>query len=852
MIPIKLVISGFLSYKEPQTINFESFDIACISGRNGSGKSSLLDAITWSLFGQARKRDDSIINSRSEKAEVSFTFLYEGNNYRIQRMKAKGKSTILEFQIQSNTGDWKVLTDRTMRGTEALIEKTLKLDYETFVNASFFLQGKADQFTQQRPGDRKRILSNILGLDVWETYRKKASEKHRSIKSDITGLDGRLAEINQELGEEDQRNSSLKQLNLNLDLISTALQAQKKNLDEIKRQNNALEEQRKMLKKFAEQLAVSQTSLAEFNERLKSRVEEKDQYQELISNQSDIEKKNEDHINTRQILEQWDKTSQQFNEQEKLRRGPQLKIESEKARLETEKSHLLTKRAEAEQSKKDQETQEEKYKTLEISVKMIEKQIIERDRIKQELEKAVELQAKVKAENPILKEEMNKMRSRLDQLESHDEADCPFCGKPLSIEDKEKLIIEIKAEGKEKGDKFRENTKQLKIADMQVKILREKLKPLSDLDTRFLNHSLEFDQVSVKISQSKILIEDWEKKGLTLLDAIDKKLNEESYSSEARLELQKIDKELIKIGYDVEAHDGVRKKEQTLRHIADDYLKLQTAIAAAVPLEREITDIQSQIKKQKEQVLMFETDHQELEASFEANQSGLSNLQEAEREVLKIQEDENKLRQEVGAAQQKVSVLEILKVRKSELETERNDFTINLYQYQELERAFGKDGVPALLIEQALPQIERKANEILQNLSGGDMTISFVTQKEYKDKKRDDLQETLELRIRDNIGERDYEMFSGGEAFRINFAVRLALSEVLSQRAGAKLQTLVIDEGFGSQDEIGLHRLVTAINSIKDRFEKILVITHIDSLKEAFSTRIEVEKTDAGSIVSIL
>ena len=76
------------------------------------------------------------------------------------------------------------------------------------------------------------------------------------------------------------------------------------------------------------------------------------------------------------------------------------------------------------------------------------------------------------------------------------------------------------------------------------------------------------------------------------------------------------------------------------------------------------------------------------------------------------------------------------------------------------------------------------------------MSIRFITQKEYKDSSRDDLRETLEIQISDTAGMRDYEMYSGGEAFRINFAIRLALSEILAQRAGARLQTLVVDEGF--------------------------------------------------------
>ena len=169
-----------------------------------------------------------------------------------------------------------------------------------------------------------------------------------------------------------------------------------------------------------------------------------------------------------------------------------------------------------------------------------------------------------------------------------------------------------------------------------------------------------------------------------------------------------------------------------------------------------------------------------------------------------------------------------------------------------MERAFGKDGVPALLIEQSLPQIEMKANELLDRLSDGQMSIRFITQTEYKDKKRDDLRETLDIQISDSAGLRNYEMYSGGEAFRVNFAIRLALSEVLAQRKGARLQTLVIDEGFGSQDARGRQRLIEAINLVKDDFAKILVITHLDELKDVFPTRIEVEKTERGSTVQVI
>ncbi|MCC7511947.1 MAG: hypothetical protein IT296_04775 [Anaerolineae bacterium] len=227
-------------------------------------------------------------------------------------------------------------------------------------------------------------------------------------------------------------------------------------------------------------------------------------------------------------------------------------------------------------------------------------------------------------------------------------------------------------------------------------------------------------------------------------------------------------------------------------------------------------------------------------------------MDEAETLLLKLQEDENRKNQEVGAARQLVEVLGSLRTRRKSLEAEREETTRQAARLKTLEHAFGKNGVPALLIEQALPQIEAKANDLLERLSDGAMSIRFATQAEYKNKKRDDLKETLDILISDGAGLRDYEMYSGGEAFRIDFAIRIALSEVLARRKGARLQTLVIDEGFGSQDALGRQRLVEAINTVRGDFAKILVVTHLDELKDAFPTRIEVEKTERGSTVRVV
>jgi exonuclease SbcC len=168
--------------------------------------------------------------------------------------------------------------------------------------------------------------------------------------------------------------------------------------------------------------------------------------------------------------------------------------------------------------------------------------------------------------------------------------------------------------------------------------------------------------------------------------------------------------------------------------------------------------------------------------------------------------------------------------------------------YADLAAAFGKKGVQALIIENAVPEIQEEANRLLARMTDNAMQVSIET---VRDKKTGGTAETLNIRISDDMGTRAYELYSGGEAFRINFALRIALSKLLARRAGARLQTLIIDEGFGTQDGKGREKLVEAINSIRDDFEKILVITHIDELKDAFPTRIEITKDSQGSQISV-
>lgn len=851
MIPVSLKLAGFLSYREPVEVDFTGFDLACISGPNGAGKSSLLDAITWSLFGYARRRDESIINNASEAAEVVFQFDYEGNRYQVQRSNPRNKTSQLEFQIQTPAGEWKPLTERTLRDTQARIEETLRMDYETFINASFFLQGKADQFTQQRPGDRKRILAGILGLDIWETYRRGAVNARKQIEGEIAVVDGRLAEIEAELKEEDQRRESLQKLEKDLEQLGELRSAQEANLENVRQLVTRVQEQKKNVQALKAQVEEAQAARHTTSSRLQARRAEKEQFDQVLARAAEIRSDYQAWQAAQAELERWEEVAGRFREQEKKRQGPLLEIQAARARLEQEQKSLQSHAAQVSQAQAELENLAEEQKQVQTEVKSLETLLADQSAAEQSLEQARQELAAARAENPVLRSQMLELRERINQLQEVEGALCPLCGQPLSEAERQSLIQELEAQGKEMGDRYRANQSLLETADSTVRELEKQVARYKELQEEQRQQTRRLDQISARQQPLEQAVKEWETVAADRLEAVLGALQAETFALEARQQLAEIDAQLKETGYDAAAHDQVRQQVNAGRQVAEDLRMLERAEAAVEPLLREIGELEQQQTEQENTLATrqeaYETEAEKLVQAEEK----LPDLQKAERELLDVQERENRLRMQFGAAQQRVLVLEDLKERRNSYQEQREQLARRVSRYKQLERAFGKDGVPALLIEQALPQIEARANEILDRLSDGAMTVRFVTQAEYKDQRRDDLRETLDIQISDSAGVRDYEMYSGGEAFRVNFAIRLALSEVLARRAGARLQMLVIDEGFGSQDALGRQRLVEAINLIRDDFAMILVITHIDELKDVFPVRIEVSKSPAGSQVAV-
>jgi len=317
------------------------------------------------------------------------------------------------------------------------------------------------------------------------------------------------------------------------------------------------------------------------------------------------------------------------------------------------------------------------------------------------------------------------------------------------------------------------------------------------------------------------------------------------FAREERIALARLDGELVATGYTPEQHQDARAQARELTHWADEERQLQRAeedIARdSRALARDEESLQrrmAELESTEAQLVGLEEELRALAPAARERDTSAAACQSRRRELSVAERDLGEKRALLQRAED--AAAELL-----ECEAQRALVIDRKSLFDELTHAFGKKGVQALLIETAIPEIEREANTLLARMTDNQMHLTFETQ---RDTKKGDVSETLDIKIADGLGTRDYDAFSGGEAFRLNFAIRIALAKLLAKRAGARLETLVIDEGFGTQDARGRERLIEAITSVQGEFKQILVVTHIQELKDMFPVQIEITKTQHGSV----
>jgi DNA repair protein SbcC/Rad50 len=282
--------------------------------------------------------------------------------------------------------------------------------------------------------------------------------------------------------------------------------------------------------------------------------------------------------------------------------------------------------------------------------------------------------------------------------------------------------------------------------------------------------------------------------------------------------------------------------------LASKAAEFQTALAQATEAAARLPGLEERRAGWMRSLQEGEAQRRELDREADGYESILRDSAVRQQALGRLRKEETLARSRQVAARQRLDTLQDQEKRRESIRARLKALAGERALHKQLREAFGKNGIPAMLIEAAVPEIESGANTLLHQMTAGRMHVRLNTQRQTQG---GDTRETLEIQIADELGTRAYEMYSGGEAFRVNFAIRLALSQLLARRAGTQLQTLIVDEGFGVLDAAGRERLVDAIKAAEAHFHCILVITHIEELRDAFPSRIEITKGPEGSQISV-
>lgn len=850
MIPLRLSVRNFLCYRDDvPPLDLRGIHVACLCGANGHGKSALLDAMTWCLWGQARtgtQNHNDLIAYGELECRVELDFLARGQEHRaIRRRRRSGQGrTEVDLFILDDDGQARSMSGNSVRETNWKIQNLVGMDYTTFVNTAFLLQGRSDEFTRKTPAERKAVLSSVLDLGLYETLQASAAGQRDHWQSEVVRTEGALAQNRNLLEAIPDPADELGGIALRLNQVGEETDAASAQAQRLRFAVAELRQRQTEADAAGRRINVLRTDIDQFEaaaaiiaERIANAHALEERTAEICAGARELEA-------ARTEMERLQAARAEYDRLRNRRTDLQAVIDRTRAQLSAEatqlKQHvddvLRPAAARVDGLSRELLALVEDETALAVDRSALELQMAESADLQRDI-------ALARADLDRCVAEGKELRTKQREMESAD-AVCPLCRTPLTEDACGDISAWYEAEIQAKLTQHDEITRSIhglsaKGDDLQAAI-SQRDSALSQRQQRLQQQRgrLEQEQRQCEESVTQMAV------SAPRLERLQLALSENVFAIEQRTALAEAEMAIAQLGYDEGTLDEATEKARSLQHWDSEMRRLQDARARLAEDEASLTQTRNQLTRLNEEL-------QGAEAILDGAQSAVADLPGREREAddadkaladLLAERDALLARQGRlhGDAERRASYQEEI----GALENRRTSSSAEQGVYSDLYNAFGRSGVPAMLIDAAVPRIEAETNLLLGRMTDSRLAVKLETQRV---RQSGNVAETLDILVSDELGSRSYDLFSGGEAFRINLALRIALSKVLAQRMGLPLPTLFIDEGFGTQDAAGRERIVDAIASIQDDFEKIIVITHLDDLKDLFPVRIEVLKTGDGS-----
>ncbi len=788
---ISLEITNFRVLKSAK-IDFPDKVIAIV-GKNGAGKSSIIEAISWALYGNqaARSGKDEIKSTfatEKENCEVKVVFYVNEEQYTVIR-RLVGRSNRAEVELFRGEKSESVGVNET----KSHVGNLLGLDWRGFLSSFLARQSELNALSDLVPSKRKDHIAGMLGIE-------RLDKAMIALKQDTKLYKEKVALLERSLSEKDTIDRFVEELQAKLVTIESQLVPQsslfkkaKVSFENAKTSYDKCSENKIQFLKAESSLKAEQTTLELLQEQVQNLVKEKSELAQIETLLKELSLKQDDLKEVPSKLEKC-----------KL-------LKSNKKYADDLKSQEQILKQQIEQGKQS-------ISQLKIKIRQFETQLVKfpenlEDNLKNQklsLDDKRSQYSSSKTELDRLKLDISKLESQLNNISSlKSESVCEKCHRPLG-DDFEAFKIHIEDEIKALQEQLLTKSKSLEM----LKKDGEELKKSSD----FLEQQ----------HKERLLL-------IPALESLKKENNQfEKLEKDALNQKENIAKKLLEIGdvsFDPSILESLLKQNQQFEKNLSEISRYKGQLARLPILAIDIEKSNSKILSTSQLI--------------ETTIDNIKSIGYNEEEFVKVTEQFNKAQELLEES--KNSLFEIQKAKElttlslQEKQQQQAIFKKSEAEFEENKTSHYYGEKLGSLFTQYRHDLIASIRPILADFSS--RMFNEMTANKYN---LVELDEKYELRVMDGGQFYGVDRFSGGEKDLANLCLRLAISLALTESAGLSRSFIILDEVFGSQDNERKELILSSLANLKNRFPQIILITHIEDIKDGVEQIIEVKQTEFG------
>jgi exonuclease SbcC len=757
-----------------------------IIGPNGAGKSTILEAIAWAVYGNAAARGtrDSIrFNRAGARAgvRVELEFDLGGHNYRVVR-----GLTNAELYLD---GPQNKIAD-SITGVTDVLQRRLGMTREEFFNTYFTGQKELSVMAAMSPTERAQFLSRVLGYERLRAAQELARERRRAIVAEMAGLRQGMGDpetVARQVGDSETR---LEQARDRARFAQRRRDASHAALEEVRPRWEAAQRAREARLALLADLRVAEQEEAA----------ERREVQRLERDLADAANARAELERLRAELEPFPLLASEFQRLDVLAReeGRRRALLEAQATIAQDIVRLRDRRAKLENAP-TLETEIDaalvaKRAEFEQADGMLEARRTEWVRDRQEAE----------TKRQALREQYQELKEQRDRIVSLGaEGACPTCARPLG--DTYRAVLDLLDEQIETvrvdGNYYKARFEQLMEMPEDVQALDEQRRALS----------LEVSTLERRLTKVQLAVQE-----LAHVESDLAGKNERAAQVAAELEA-------IPPGYDAARHDQLRAEIERLTPLDARAARLSAQLERVPQVERErsgaldrlaaVRERLAALQGRRAETTVSEPEHEALRGEYE---HATGEAHAAELALVQAQGEE-------ASAQMALERAHAVAAELASRQRMVTELTGRKRLHDELDRAF--TDLRTDLNFQLRPELSELASAFLSDLTDG----------RYAELELDDSYNIIVLE--EGVPK---PVISGGEEDLANLVLRLAISQMIAERAGQPFSLLILDEIFGSLDEARRANVLDLLRRLQGRFEQVILITHIEQVREGVDRVISV------------